>query len=224
MLTADLVVARRYKGELRLRALRPEEEPLARRLAAALIREARAHVGQSRERLIAAWDALDGGALDRRVVLALRKLVLDACDFSSASAHDPVELRRALFTTAAAARAALADGMSLDREVVVASVAATLGLSPAALDAGLFSDLRDADTLTSGPALSGDTLVEGFAAAQAQAALLRATRAVCTVTTRDAGEVRAFFRTLKFHKLLFEIEATGEGAFSLVIDLSLIHI
>jgi len=218
VLTADLVVARRYKGELRLRALRPEEEPLARRLAAALIREARAHVGQSRERLIAAWDALDGGALDRRVVLALRKLVLDACDFSSASAHDPVELRRALFTTAAAARAALADGMSLDREVVVASVAATLGLSPAALDAGLFSDLRDADTLTSGPALSGDTLVEGFAAAQAQAALLRATRAVCTVTTRDAGEVRAFFRTLKFHKLLFEIEATGEGAFSLVID------
>lgn len=218
MLTADLVVARRYKGELRLRALRPDEEAAARELALALVREAHAHVGQSRERLVAAWEALPGGALDRRVVLALRKLVLDACAFSSASAHDPVELRRALFSAAASARAALADGTILDRDSVVASVASGLGLSPSALEDGLFSDLRDADTLTSGPALSGETLADGFAAAQAQAALLRATRAVCTVATRDAAEVRAFFRTLKFHKLLFEVEATGEGAFSLTID------
>lgn len=218
MLTAELVVARRYKGELKLRALRPEEELAARELAAALVRVAHEHVGQSRESLVAAWEALPSGALDRRVALALRKLVLDASAFSSASERDPVELRRALFTAAAAARAALDDGAILPRDSVVAVVAAGLALTPEALEAGLFSDLRDADTLTTGPAVSADGLVDGLAAAQAQAALLRATRAVCTVTTRDAGEVRAFFRTLKFHKLLFEVEATGEGAFVLTID------
>jgi len=80
VLTADLVVARRYKGELRLRALRPDEEAAARELALALVREAHAHVGQSRERLVAAWEALPGGALDNLPKSAMGGIALTDLD------------------------------------------------------------------------------------------------------------------------------------------------
>jgi predicted nuclease of restriction endonuclease-like RecB superfamily len=52
----------------------------------------------------------------------------------------------------------------------------------------------------------------------ARAVMLRAVSAVCTVRSRDAGSVRHFLRVLKFHKLLFEVEATGEGVFVVRVD------
>ncbi len=218
MLTADLVLARRQKGELRLRALTSDDVARAIVIADALVREARARVGETRESLAAAWQDIVDETLDRRIVLGLQKLVLDACAFSQRAVVDAVAYRRELFTTAAAARRELPDGVTIDRESVVREVATRLGIAENALETGLFSDLRDADTLERAPSIDGATFVAEHPRAQAQAALLRATRAVCTVASRDAAAVRAFFRTLKFHKLLFEVEATGEGAFVVRVD------
>lgn len=218
MLTADLVLARRQKGELRLRSFSAEETEHALVLAEGLVREARARVGESRESLVSAWADLGDGRLDRRIVLGLQKLVLDACELSQGAVVDAALYRRELFTAAATARRDLGEGETLDRDRILREVAARLELTPDALEQGLFSDLRDADTLVRGPSLDGATIVAEHPRAQAQAALLRATRAVCTVRSCDAAAVRAFFRTLKFHKLLFEIEATGEGAFVVRVD------
>lgn len=218
MLTAELVVARRHKGELRLRNLVEDEVPRAVELANELVRLAHAHVGESREALTSAWDALTEEQLDRRVVLGLRKLVLDACTFTENVGRDPVELRRVLFTRAAERRLNLAEGEVFEREAVLVEVATELGMETEALESRLFADLKDAETLEKGPALRGEAFVAELPRAQQKAALLRATRATCTVRTRDAGRVRAFFRTLKFHKLLFEVEATGEGAFVVRVD------
>ena len=218
MLTADLVLARRQKGELRLRALTSDDVARATVIADALVREARARVGETRESLAAAWQDIVDETLDRRLVLGLQKLVLDACSFSQRAVVDAVAYRRELFTAAAAARRELPDGVTIDREAVVREVATRLGIAENALETGLFSDLRDADTLERAPSIDGATFVAEHPRAQAQAALLRATHAVCTVASRDAAAVRAFFRTLKFHKLLFEVEATGEGAFVVRVD------
>jgi len=213
VLTVDHVLARRQKGELRLRALTDDETARAHVLAEGLVAAARAHVGRTRESLSAAWADLGDAQLDRRIVNGLQKLVLDACELSQVATVDAVAYRRELFAAAAAARRALPEGEVLDRDAVVRAVAERLGITPAALDEGLFSDLRDADTVVSAPTASGASFVEAFPREMARAALLRATQATCTVRSRDAGPVRAFFRTLKFHRLLFEVEAAGEGVF-----------
>jgi uncharacterized protein len=196
----------------------PEETERACVVADALVREARARVGESRESLTAAWADIVDERLDRRIILGLQKLVLDACELSQGVEIDAAAYRRELFTTAAATRHALPDGETLDRDAVVRTVAERLGITPEALEQGLFSDLRDSDTLVRAPSVDGKAFVIEHPREQAKAALLRATRATCTVRSRDAAVVRAFFRTLKFHKLLFEIEATGEGAFVVRVD------
>lgn len=213
MLTVDHVLSRRHKGELRLRALTDDETARARVLAEGLVLAARAHVGESRESLTAAWTDLGDEKLDRRIVTGLQKLVLDACELSQAADVDAVAYRRELFTAAAAARRALAEGEILDRGTVIRDVAAQMTIAPEALEQGLFSDLRDADTLVRAPSLPGASFVDVFPREMAKAALLRATHVTCTVRSKDAGAVRAFFRTLKFHRLLFEVEAQGEGTF-----------
>ena len=218
MLTADHVLARRQKGELRLRKLTDDELARATTLAHALVREAHAHTGSSRESLTAAFAALVDESLDRRLQNGLQKLVLDTCEISQGDASFAPDYRRELFVEAAQRRRDLKDGDTFDRAAVVSAVATRLGVSPETLEEGLFADLRDADRVVRGPAVNGDTLVASLEPEMARAVMLRAVSAVCTVRSRDAGAVRHFLRVLKFHKLLFEVEAAGEGVFVVRVD------
>lgn len=218
MLSVDHVVARRQKGTLRLRPLTDDESARAAVLAEGLVAAARAHVGGSREGLVAAFQDLGDEGLDRRIAAGLQKLVLDACELAQTDTTSAPTYRRELFEAAHAARIGLAEGERFDRSVVVARVAEKLAVAVPTLDEGLFADLRDADTVVSAPSASGASFAAAFPREMERAALLRATRATCTVTSRDAGVVRAFFRTLKFHRLLFEVEATGEGAFVVTVS------
>lgn len=218
MLTADLVVARRYKGELRLKTLEGEARARAVSFTEALVGITREHVGKSREELEAAWEGLPADDVDRRVALALRKLVLDGCRFEAHEGPDPVELRRELFSTAAAVRQALPEGAAFDREVVIDAVAQVRGLSREALEDGLFADLRSAETLVEPTTEGAAAIVARFPEAQAQATLLRATEVTCTVRSASAGVVRAFFRKLKFHRLLFQLAPLEDGGFRVTVD------
>ena len=83
MLTADLVDARAKGDELVLRNVDASTRAEALGLAEELLEAARRHVGRRREEVEEALAAVGEGARRRKLVLALRKLTIDDCEFEA---------------------------------------------------------------------------------------------------------------------------------------------
>src|SRR5450631_3790090 len=107
MLTADLVLARRRGGELRLLRLDDDDRARARIIAEAIVATAREHVGRAREELDAELDAIDVGPQEERWKAGLAKLLDDRCAWDDDAGTDAPALRSAVFLRASAARRAL---------------------------------------------------------------------------------------------------------------------
>jgi len=205
LLTADLVHARRRGDRLVVVPVSEAERPRALELATAYLDLARAHVGQPRGVLLDACRAIDVEPREQRLARGLQKLVLDRCEFEEDAAQDPGELRRALFTCAAAARRE-AEHAAFDRAVVLAAVAAERRVSSDTIERALFADLPDAHILRAARLLSPEALLAEHHLAQHQAVLLRALSVRATVWSGAPVSYRHLFRKLKFLRLLHRIE------------------
>lgn len=230
MLTADLVHTRRQGGTLRIVPLGARRER-AEALAREVIDVAAAHLGRTLAELEAAWDAIETEPRDRKLRDGLVKLVLDRLDVGAETEESPAELRHAVFSRATAARRALGEGARFDRGAVLVEVGAAYGMTAEEVEAALFSDLRGAHVVraaTPHEIVPGGAhaLVLGYDLAQRQAVLLRATHLRVRLRAPEPRALRALFRTLKFHRLLFEVreassdeeEASG-GDREIVLDL-----
>jgi predicted nuclease of restriction endonuclease-like RecB superfamily len=217
VLTADLVNARRRGAELHLVALDDDKRARAREIAAALLGVTVEHVGRPREDLDVALAAMDIGPREHRLRDGLKKLIEDRCVYDAANALDPEATRRLVFLRAAAVRSALSPHERFDRGALLTRIAAESGTSVDALESALFADLRAAHLLLSFDALSPEALVAFYEQAQAQAVLLRAVKVTVDVKAATSGALRAFFRRLKFLRLLYTIEKVDD-AHRVVID------
>jgi len=217
MLTADLVCARRRRGELELVSLSGKRRERALEIASDLVVAAAKHVGGTRADLREALSLLELGASEHRLAQGLAKLVEDACTWSSESALDPAELRRAVFEAASDTWRALSPGARFDREALLAEVARAYDAAPSDLDALLFADLRSAQRIVAFEPLSAEGLVERYEQAELQAVLLRAVRITADVTCSSPAGYRTLFGKLKFRRLLFRI-TPRESGFRIEID------
>ena len=129
----------------------------------------------------------------------------------------PRSIRRDVFTRASHARAALGPGEKLDRASVLAEVASLRGTTARAIERALFADLRGAQVVTKLEPVGAAGLVAAYERGQAQAVLLRAVKITVLVTMASAPATRAFFRRLKFLRLLYVITRTDDG-YRVVID------
>lgn len=213
MLTADLVRGRIKGGDLIVKPLSGSEAARATALLTDMKALLIAGVGETRAEIDEALAAIPHEAREAKLVLGLRKLVEDRCVFDADEDVDAVGLRRAVFAAAALARR---EG-TFDRGAVIEAVAATQGISPSAVESGLYGDLRAAARLVSVEPFDPVTLARGFDILQAQAVLLRAVRLQVTLRKPSPDAARALFRRLKFLRLLATITPTAEG-YTLAID------
>jgi len=222
VLTADLVTARRRGDELRLIPVDDERRARIATLAAAFSDVARAHVGSTRRELDDAFEArasdADVPAGDRRLVGAVQKLVQDGCRFEEPDAEAAAALRREIFRRAAAARRAATPTAPFDRDALLEAAARERGTTGAALDAGLYADRPARQRLLAFEGRAPAHVAAGFALAETQAVLLRATRVTANVRARAAGTYRHLFRTLKFLRLLPVVTATEDGGYCVTLD------
>ncbi|MBZ0117739.1 MAG: DUF790 family protein [Sandaracinaceae bacterium] len=147
----------------------------------------------------------------------LRKLVEDALVFDVALETSPVELRREVFEQAARVRRELPEDGKFDREEVLRAAAAAREMSAADLERGLYADLRSAHVLEEVGPVSPRALVERYDLEQARAVLLKAVRVTVRLRGASPAAVRALFRKLKFHRLLYRVERMPDG-FVIEID------
>jgi predicted nuclease of restriction endonuclease-like RecB superfamily len=214
MLSPEHVRVRRQGKELKLLALGGELRQRAVELAALVIEAAHASIGESRDDLHAEWSAIGVAPREKRLLSGLQKLCEDACTFDTPDGVEAADVRRDVFTCAAAARR---EGR-FDRAAVLAEVAAARGVEAAAVDAALFADLKGAQRLTACASSSPEALVAEYEHAQLQAILLRAVRVVCDVRCASADGYRELFQKLKFRRLMHRISELSDGGYRLEID------
>lgn len=211
MLTVEQVQLRRRAGVVEIVPLTAASRQQARAWAQAGLDIARAHEGLPRAALeVALGDALcapgDATAGDRRLALACKRLLLDACDFANADGLAPEALRAALFSAAAAARA---QGR-FARDQVIAEVARERDLSADDVERLLFADLPEAHTTSKLDLTDASDLLARLEVGQIQAVLLRATRLEVVVDGTPA-QLRGLLRAAKLHQLLFDVEVAERG-------------
>lgn len=215
MLSPEHVRARRRGNELKVQALDAAGRERAVALARVLIEFAREGAGRTRDELEEAWSSVEVAPKERRLLAGLAKLVEDGCDFEASQDLDPGELRKEVFLLSAARHA---QDEAFDRDAVLAEVAERRGISAAALEAALYSDLRGAQRLATSVLPSAEELVNGYERAQVQAVLLRAVRVTAEVRAAHADAYRDLFRQLKFRRLMHRVEALAEGGYRIEID------
>ncbi|MCA9591680.1 MAG: DUF790 family protein [Myxococcales bacterium] len=212
MLTPELVLTRRKGGRLQVATLSAKERARALEVAELVLSAAQAAEGGSRGELKAAWAEIGLSGREKKLFDGFCKLVEDAAELDSEAPVDPVELRRAVFTQAAEARAADA----FDRERVLAEAARSFGIE--APESVMYADLKSEHRLVRVPQLSPEALLERYQTGSRQAVLLRAVRVVAEVRGAAPEAYRALFSKLKFRRLLHRIEPLADGGYRITID------
>jgi len=218
LLTVDLVRARR-KGEALV--------PVYIRGAAVdrLLPVARAYldvhasmVGSTRDEVDDVLAAIEVPARDRVAALGLRKVIEDRCEYEITAGVDPEAIRADVFWAAARAHRALDVKAELDRGAVIAEAAVRLGISPEAVEAGLYADLRGSEILKSVEVLTPEAAVERYNLGLAQAILLRAVRVTVHVEGEGAAAYRRLFRAARFHQLIHVVKGDPQAGYTLSLD------
>lgn len=220
MLTSDLVLARLYRGEVRPRYVEARDAELLQ-LAEQLIAIFASHEGRSRDDLDRELKELLGSGTDFLLHRGLAKLLLDRCEFETASDVEPEELRQALFAASAEHyRRVLPEGEAFrfDRAAVVAKAAETLAIRDSAVEAGLYADLKGEQVLERWKPCGAEWLLDRYNVALAQGVLLRATGLVLHLEETSILRQRELFRRIKFFRLLHRVEGNGQGGWVIHLD------
>ena len=145
----------------------------------------------------------------------LAKLLDDRCEYEVDSETAPDELREKAFVAAVQARAT---GQPFDRLRVLETVAAEVGMTVEVLERSLFADLKSEQRMVSFDDFTVDQLLHRYNVALAQAVLLRSSGVTVRVYGETPARYRQLFRSIKFHRLICEIEPNGHDSYTLKLD------
>lgn len=219
MLTGNLVRVRISRGRVIPLYLR-RDDPNWLEVAESLLLIFREGVGLTRGEISAEIDEMVGEGVATLAHRGLAKVLEDRAEFEVVADVPPDELRRKVFTAAAAQRrgpkgpAAAGHREPFRRDAILETIAAELGLEPAQVATSLFADLKDENRMLAFRDLTAQRLIDRYNVALAQAVLLRSTLVRAEVRAEKPARYRQLFRWLKFHRLLYRVEGSmAEGYF-----------
>jgi predicted nuclease of restriction endonuclease-like RecB superfamily len=226
MLTGNLVRVR-YARQRIIPAYIDTADPGWRAAAERLLELFRGQAGQTRGELEEDLADAFGDQGGQLVYRGLAKLLEDRCEFEVVSGHPPDRLREVVFLGAAQHRREgsspndaqeLARPSAFDRNLVLGRIAQELGITTEAVDQGLFADLKSEQRLIRFKDTTAERLLQRYNVALAQAVLLRSVRVCVAVRHEPPARFRQLFRLVKFHRLICEMERTGDGCYQLHLD------
>jgi predicted nuclease of restriction endonuclease-like RecB superfamily len=202
MLTADLALSYRRGSRITPRYLE-SDNPRHLQTAGDLALIVEQHRGRRRAELERALDEYIGVGTDYKILRGLIKLLTDRCEFETAGAKDPAEIRRALFTKAAAHHPVISDDQL--RRRLIDEAAAELECSPEEVMAGLYADLSGNQRLVAFEEMSAEDLLDRYNLAQAQALLYRCSEIRLRIEPQEPTVTRRLFAEIKAFRLIHAI-------------------
>ena len=181
------------------------------------------HAGERRAELDRELDEYVGNGTDYRILRGLIKLLLDACEFETASPVLPSEIRRALFSKARLHHPVTANEALRTR--LIQETAAELRCAVEAVEANLFADLFENQRLVSFNEMRARELLDLYNLAQAQALFYRATEMRLRIEPQMAAGFRRIFDAIKAYRLIHTITGSPSRGYEVRLDgpVSLFH-
>ena len=216
MLTSDLVLVRRRKGELTLPELNGKSGDEVRHWAEQVLDAAGGCVGLPRQHYASLVKVMGETQQHRKLARGLAKLVEDACDFDEANLEDSAAIRRELFVRATEVRRS--SPAEWNRNSIVQQLCAERGWTPDGLEGRLYADLPGAQRLLRVPDWTPEILVNCYDNSRVQAVLLRAVQVRVTYRETTSAQLRELFHQLKFRRLLHHSQRIEPRGLGLTID------
>jgi predicted nuclease of restriction endonuclease-like RecB superfamily len=215
MLTSDL--AQSFRRGNRVRPLYiPPDDPDYLQDATHLIKLFNEHEGRARHELDQALEGYVGIGTDYKILRGFIKLLTDRCNFETASAKDPLEIRRALFLKACASHPVTQNENT--RVEVIEEAARELDCAPVVVTQGLYADLPENQKLTEFEQLNSAELLNLYNLAQAQALLYRCTQMRLSVETQNPESYRELFAAIKAYRLIHTIKGSSSAGYEVRLD------
>src|SRR5689334_6674030 len=215
MLTSDLAMNRVRGGRVEPLAINPADKAHLE-MAGDLIAIFAEHVGEQRAALDRELDEYVGDDTDYRILRGLIKLLLDECEFETASAVSPSEIRRALFLKARLHHPVSAGEAT--RAQLITEVAAELSCAVEEVEAHLYADLFENQRLTGFDEMSPRELLDRYNLAQAQALFYRATEMRLRIEPQEAAGYRRIFDAIKAYRLIHTIAGSPARGYDVRLD------
>ncbi|MFC4427794.1 DUF790 family protein [Deinococcus navajonensis] len=215
MLPTELLMFRVKAGLVEPRRLKPTSANLA--LAQTLIETFEANLGKRRGALDEDLRALEAGRQDFKVLRGLAHLLTNMSTFEAAGDADPVQVRSKVFELAQS-QVPSRKGSALILEQAARSLSLDRPLSPADVQASLYADLPDQQTLVSFEPPAPLELIHRFDLAQAQGMLYRAYELVITARRNEPARYKQLLKYLKFFGLMVTVEGDATFGFTLTLD------
>jgi predicted nuclease of restriction endonuclease-like RecB superfamily len=215
MLTADLAQSWRRGSSVRPLYIPPDDADYLKD-AAHLIKLFGEHEGRARRELDQSLAEYVGTGTDYKILRGFIKLLMDRCSFETASAADPVEIRRTLFRKAYAHHPVTQDE-SLRLEVI-GEAARELACAPEVLMEGLYADLPENQKLSGFEHPDSVELLNLYNLAQAQALLYRCVEMRLSVETQNPDSYRELFGAIKAYRLIHTIKGNPRTGYEVRLD------
>ncbi|GGK22857.1 hypothetical protein GCM10008955_15400 [Deinococcus malanensis] len=215
MLPTELLMFRVKAGIVEPRRLKPTTANLG--LAQTLIETFEANIGRRRWELDDDLRTLEAGRQDFKVLRGLAHLLTNMSAFEAGGTIEPVQVRSRVFELAQA-QVPSRKGTTLILEQAARSLSQDHALSPAEVQASLYADLPDQQTLVAFDPPAPLELIHRFDLAQAQGMLYRAYELVITARRNEPARYKQLLKYLKFFGLMVTVEGDANFGFTLTLD------
>src|SRR5215207_915125 len=214
MLTAELALSWQRGEQVKPRYVEPDDEEYVR-AAGELVAIFESHEGRTRASLEESLQEYVGTGTDYKILRGMIKLLTDRCEFETASPVEPAEIRRALFTKARLNHPVVDEE---SRARVLTESARELLCDAGALDAALYADLPENQTLASFEALKPEELLDLYNVAQAQALLYRSVEMRLWLEPQAAEGYREIFGAIKAYRLIHTVRGNSREGYEVRLD------
>jgi uncharacterized protein len=215
MLTSDLAMSRVRGGRIEPLAINTADKKYLE-MASDLVAIFAEHAGERRAELDRELDEYVGTGTDYRILRGLIKLLLDQCEFQTASRVQPTEIRRALFLKARPHHPVTRDAAT--RAQIVRETAAQFTCSVEDVEASLYADLFENQRLVSLNEMSARELLDRYNLAQAQALFYRSTEMRLRIEPQSAAGFRRIFDAIKAYRLIHTITGNPTRGYDVRLD------
>ena len=215
MLTADLAQSWRRGDKVRPLHISTDDADYLQD-ATHLVKLFSEHEGRARRELDRELEEFIGTGTNYKILRGLIKLLTDRCTFETASAKDPVEIRRTLFLKARE-RHPVTLGEDARTEVI-RDAAREMLCAPEVLIEGLYADLPENQKLESFKHLNSAELLNLYNLSQAQALLYHCVEMSLTVETQNPESYRELFSAIKAYRLIHTIKGSPSTSYEVRLD------
>src|SRR5436305_2521392 len=215
MLTTDLAMNRVRAGRIEPRTINPADKNYLE-MASDLIAIFAEHAGERRAALDRELDEYVGTDTDYRILRGLIKLLLDECEFETASVVLPSEIRHALFL-----KARLHHPVSVNeatRAQLISETATELNCAVEEIEASLYADLFENQRLVSFNEMNARELLDRYNLAQAQALFYRSTAMRLRIEPQTSAGYRRIFDAIKAYRLIHTITGSPARGYEVRLD------